>query len=200
MAKRYSIIAVTINESGALLKLPSVTTILNPWSDFSQIRPEVLELAADRGELVHSLLARHLLGLEIFPGEITPEVMGHFNSGRRWADKYLLRTVLVERELVDEDWNYIGHPDLIGELRGDQGVLSLWDWRGATYQITHAVQLGGYYGLARKAGYDVRRVGPLYLRKDGKVPNVSKHEPTSPREQDSAVLRCALTVWWRFNP
>ena len=181
-------------------RLVSVTTVLKPYSDFSAIRPEVLERAADNGELVHSLLARHLLGLEIFPDEITPEIAGHFNSGRRWADKYLLRAVLVERELVDEDWNYIGHPDLIGELRGDQGLLSLWDWKRAMYQITHAVQLGGYYGLARKAGYDVRRVGPLYLHKDGKIPNVSKHETTSTREQDLAVFRCALTVWRRFNP
>ena len=182
------------------MKIPSVTTVLHPYSDFSKIPPSVLQNAADQGEIVHSLLARHLLGLAIFPDEITPAVLGHFNSGRRWADKYLLRAVLVEGELVDEVQGYVGHPDLIGELRGDNGDLSLADWKRAMVQRTHAVQLGAYYGLAKKAGHDVRRVFPLYLRKDGKIPDVSKTETTTTMQADYAVFLCALTCHRRFNP
>ena len=181
------------------MKFTSVTTALHPYSDFSKIPPSVLANAADQGDIVHSLLARHLLGLMIFPDEITPEVIGHFNSGRRWADKYLLKAVLVEGELVDEVRQYTGHPDLIGELKGDHGLLSLWDWKRAMYQITHAVQIGGYCGLAWKNKYDVKRAGPLYLRKDGKVPDVSKTETTSTMRADYAVFLCALMCWKRFN-
>ena len=56
------------------MELPSVTTVLKPYSNFSMISPEVLELASDRGSLVHSLLARYATGLMIFPEEVTPEV------------------------------------------------------------------------------------------------------------------------------
>src|SRR5208337_938845 len=160
------------------IQLVSVTTVLKPFSDFSMIRAEVLERAGDEGEIVHSLLARHVLGLEIFPDEIIAEVEGYFNSGRRWTDRHLLKALLVEQELRDETQGYIGHPDLIGVLKGDPDP-SLWDWKRAQPQDTHAVQIGGYYGLGRKAGYAIRRCGPIYLRKDGKMPNVSKSETTN---------------------
>ena len=161
------------------------------------IRPEVLERAADRGKLVHSLLARHLLGLEIFPEEIAPEVIGSFASGRRWADKYLLKVMLAERELRDETQGYIGHPDLIGILKGDMDE-SLWDWKNGVFMIAHAVQIGGYYGLALKNGYDIKRGGCIYLNKTGKMPKI--HETTSTLAQDLAVFRCAHIIWRRFNP
>ena len=181
-----------------MTKLPSVSRILKPFSDFSAIRPEVLENAADQGEIVHSLLARHILGLEIFPDEITAEVEGYFNSGRRWCDRHLLKALLVEEVLKDFTQGYLGHPDLIGVLKGDPDP-SLWDWKRAVYQLTHAVQIGGYYGLGRKAGYAIRRCGPIYLRKDGKMPNVSKSETTGTVNQDYAVFLAALMCWRRFG-
>lgn len=180
------------------MKLPSVTTILRPWVNFDNIRPSVLENAADQGEIVHSLLSRHLLGFDIFPEEITPEVSGHFNSGRRWADKFLLKILLVESELKDEVQGYKGHPDLICILKGDREP-SLWDWKRALPTITHPVQIGGYYGLGWKAGHEIRRTGPIYLRKDGKIPNLSKTETTKTVQSDYAVFLCALTCYKRFG-
>lgn len=179
------------------MKLPSVTTVLQPWSDFSMVRPEVLERAAQNGELVHSLLARHLLGLEVFPEEITPEVAGSFASGRRWADKFVKAVHLVEKELEDKIHGYQGHPDLICTMKGDQGQ-SLWDWKNGVFMVAHAVQLGGYYGLALNAGFEIKRAGCIYLNKAGKMPKV--HETTGILAQDLAVFRCALTCFRRFNP
>ena len=181
-----------------MTRLPSVTECLKPWSDFSMIRPEVLERAADDGELVHSLLSRHIRGLPIFPDEVTTGVEGFFNSGRRWADKHLLKVLLAEKGLSDEVQGYQGHPDLICILKGDADP-SLWDYKRAAFQLTHAVQIGGYYGLARKAGYEIRRTGLLYLRKDGKIPNLSKSETTKTVQSDYAVFLCALTCWRRFG-
>jgi hypothetical protein len=179
-------------------KLPSVTQALKPWSNFDFVKPEVLKQASEDGTAIHSLLFRHLKALMIFPEEITPEIEGYFTSGRRWADKHIMAVHLAEMELRDELRGYLGHPDLIVTLRGDQDK-SLWDWKRAVPVPTHPIQIGGYYGLAQKNGHEVRRAGCVYLRPDGKMPNLSRGEFTSTVNHDYHVFLCCLTAYKYFQ-
>ena len=44
-------------------RLPSVTQIISPWQDWSNVPPDRLEPAADRGSRAHDLFAAHCQGL-----------------------------------------------------------------------------------------------------------------------------------------
>ena len=178
------------------MTLISVTQALQPWSNFSFVKPEVLEAACARGDLFHDLMYRHALGLMIFPDE-AESMRGFFDSGRRWFDKHVLQVHAAECELVDELLGVIGHPDLICTMKGDQG-RSLADYKtGGAELPTHRPQCGGYYGLANKVGHDIKRVGCIHPRKDGKMALV--REFTKTMNYDYSVFLAALTVWRYFN-
>ena len=173
-------------------RLVSVTQVLKPWSNFAFVKPEVLEAACSRGDLFHSLMFRHAMGLMIFPEEPEP-IQGYFDSGRRWFDRHVLQVHAAEVELIDKLLGVIGHPDLICTMKGDQG-RSLADYKtGVVALPTHRPQLGGYYGLANKAGHDIKRVGCIHPRKDGKVALV--REFTKTMNFDYSIFICALNVY-----
>ena len=180
------------------MKLPSVTTVLKPWSNFAFVKPEVLELASADGTAIHSLLFRHIKGLMVFSEEVTPAIEGYYDSGRRWADKHILTVHLAEEELRDDLRGYLGHPDLIVTLRGDQGK-SLLDWKRAVPVLTHPIQIGGYYGLAIRNGYEIERTGCVYLQKNGAMPNIGRGETTKTVQHDYAVFLSCLIAWRYFN-
>ena len=177
-------------------KLVSVTQALQPWSNFSFVKPEVLEAACSRGDLFHSLMFSHAMGLMIFPEEPEP-VQGFFDSGRRWFDRHVLQVHAAEVELKDELRKYMGHPDLLCTLKGDEG-RSLWDYKSGIAQLrTHPIQVGGYYGLANKAGHDIKRGGCIHPRKDGKM--AVMRETTSTLNHDLNVFLCCLTAYHYFQ-
>ena len=179
-----------------MTNLVSVTTVLKPYSNFSMISPEVLELASERGSLVHSLLARYATGLMIFPEEVTPEVAGYYQSGQRWLDKFVVAVHEVEVEWVHPLHKYMGHPDIVCSLNGGQGK-SLIDWKsGAIILPTWPVQVAAYRELAEKNGHQIARVGCVRIKKDGKVPKLD--EFTGTMAADYAVFLCVLTCWKRL--
>src|SRR5208337_80491 len=139
------------------MALVSVTTVLKPWSIFDKIEPTVLEAASVRGQEVHSLLGQYLL--DAWSTEIPPGVMGYYDSGRRWIDRYVAEALAVEEEFTDELHEYKGHPDLLCILKKEEGE-SLWDFKtGAVAQLTWPLQIGGYKGLVEKAEYRLARAG-----------------------------------------
>jgi hypothetical protein len=171
---------------------PSVTEVLKPYEDFSRIAPETLEAAADRGLLLHSVLARHALGLWIAPEEVPEKFQGYFDSGRRWLDRYVVKVHLAEKKLVDKDRGYQGTPDIICILKRDKD-LSLWDFKsGQIILPTWEAQIGGYYGLTLKNNIDIRRAGCLRLQPDGKLPKVA--EMTDRLNYLLMVFHACLTV------
>lgn len=180
-----------------MTRLPSVTRILKPYSDFSMISPEVLELASERGSLVHSLLARYATGLMIFSEEVTPDVAGYYQSGQKWLDKFVVAVHAVEVEWVHPLHKYMGHPDAVVTLKGDQSK-TLIDWKsGAIILPTWPVQVAAYRELAEKNGHQIARVGCVRIKKDGKMPKLD--EFTSTMASDYSVFICALTCWKRFT-
>ena len=57
--------------------MPSVTQVLSPFADFSQIPEGVLEYASWRGTEVHRLCACYAKGLPII-GDVKPSCAGFF--------------------------------------------------------------------------------------------------------------------------
>jgi len=105
---------------------PSVTTVLSPFTDFSEIRPDILAAAAARGSRVHAACAAHVNGLwaDCF---LLQEEKGYFKSFLDWSSRAVSEFRAVEMELADPKLGYMGHPDAhrqnVGRYRIDRNRL-----------------------------------------------------------------------------
>ena len=68
------------------MKRPRVTEILNPFSDFSAVPPDVLLAAGERGTAVHEACAAYALGLF---KPIDGDLAGYFQSFKSWFNSYI---------------------------------------------------------------------------------------------------------------
>jgi hypothetical protein len=179
-----------------MIRLPSVTEILAPHSDFSHVLAHILVPAQDRGDAVHGLCA--LYAQKLWIPEVPVNLTGYFESFTRWFDQFVEEVILVEAELRDEDRGYCGHPDFIGRLWGDPGLI-LIDWKSAValFKIWRLQVAGGYRGLAEKNGYPITRVASLRLQKDGKIAKLQEYDRTM--AYDLSVFLAELAVWKFFN-
>ena len=144
-------------------KYPSVTEVLAKYSDFSQVNPDRLEAACNRGTAVHRFACAYARGLWApFSGEI----QGYCQSFQNWFDQYVEKVILTEPYLIDSTHGYDGHLDLLAVLKGDK-YPSVIDYKTPVAKnITWAVQCAAYLNLAKK--WKPKRSGSLRLRADGK--------------------------------
>jgi hypothetical protein len=151
------------------VNFPSVTTVLSPFNDYSELRPDVLAAAAERGTRVHAACAAHAQGLwaNCF---LRQEDQGFFKSFLDWADRDVTEFKAVEIELVNAKLGYMGHPDAVVRIPGDQG-LTIIDYK-TPMSISRSwhPQIAAYAHLAREGGYDIRRALAVRLRKKGTSP------------------------------
>jgi len=169
---------------------PSVTRVLSPWADFSAIRPDVLEHAAERGTAVHVAIATYCQGLWV--PALAAERQGYFDSFRRWFDRYVRDVGNVEQDLTDTEYGFHGHPDAYLRINGsDDGCLI--DWKTpATVSLSWRPQTAAYRHLT---GAD--RNMAIRLKANGGMPIVDDFSSTY--EQDFALFLNALAVWKFFN-
>ncbi len=178
--------------------LPSVTTVLQPWQDFSNIPPARLEAARLRGDAVHHLTALYVKGLWI--ESVPPEYEGYFRSACRWFDKYVVAVHLVEERLIDEDLGFTGEPDYIVTLKGESSK-SLLDLK--TPQVgrpSWRLQCSAYSHLGIKADHDIHRIFALRPRPDGRMPSIPPdYEYTGTVHRDFQIFLSALNCWRFFH-
>ncbi len=177
------------------MKFPSVTRVISPWQDFSMIREDVLEAACARGSKVHQICGALALGLWI--PVIPAELQGYVDSFMGWFSDAVQRVHLAERELVDAQSGYRGHPDLIVTMRGDAAMTLIDLKTPATCQLAWRVQLAAYRNLATINGYPVARVFSLRLRKGGESPLINEYSSTF--SHDFAVFLNCLAAWKFFK-
>jgi hypothetical protein len=146
-------------------KLPSVTQILKPYSNFSGISLDVLQHAAERGKKVHSACGSYAQGLWV--PKLDDECMGYFLSFRRWFLNVVERAVDVEFEVRNEKMGYVGHPDLLCVFRGDKKFTIVDLKTPLLLSPTWPLQLAAYKYAKSDSGCHVSRVGTLRLAKDG---------------------------------
>ena len=177
------------------MRNPSVTEVLNPWTDFSGVDPETLENAAERGSRVHALCAEYARGG--FPLIQVPEDEGYFQSFCRWFNERVSEVVMIEQELEHSRHGFQGHPDLICRIVGDKEALTVVDLKTPiTKHRAWELQLAGYYGLAQNHDFNVLRALSVRLKKDGSRALVD--EIDNPDLTYRTFLE-ALNVWKYFN-
>ena len=171
---------------------PSVTEILDPWADFSMIRPDVLEHAAGRGSRVHAFIAADLKG-EWMPG-IDADCQGYFDSYRRWADKMVDAVIYVERELVHSVLGYQGHLDLFARIKNKQMAVIDWKTPVAESKPWGPQIAGGYWALLVDYKFVVNPGGAcaVMLSPKGKMAKLIDYTPV--QAQCEAVFLSALNV------
>ena len=179
-----------------MIELPSVTTILSFVNSraFADVPLFHMERAQARGTNVHASAAAHLAG---FWYEVTPEFEGFHRSLVNWATEFVVKVVLVEKELVDLKRGFKGHPDVILLLRGDDGLTLLDLKTPKPLSLSWRLQLAGYRLLATANGYVIVRIASLRLDKDGGRAKFQGYTKTLAHDQN--VFLSALNVWRFFN-
>lgn len=166
---------------------PSVTQILAPFSDFSRVRPAVLEAAAERGTAVHRLCAGVAQRLFI---QIPPELAGYVASFKAWWP-VVGELIACETEYRDDRLGYFGHPDLVVRIKGDEGLTVVDLKTPAVVGKTWACQLAAYAHLVGAS-----RILSLRLKADGSRPVVNEF---TDKGRHFAAFCAALSAWRYFN-
>ena len=173
------------------MKFYSVTEVLSPFIDFSQVPESRLEAARIRGTGVHRVCLLYAQGLwPVVPSEYE----GYFESFKKWwlTVVDLTLPIEVEPELKDEEFGYLGHPDLILNIKGEK-FHSVWDLKTpTTHYPTWKAQLAAYRHLAPGSN----RAGSIMLDANGRKPKVKEYQDDA---RDFAAFLAALTAIRYFS-
>lgn len=168
--------------------VPSVTSILAPIKeDFSMVKPEVLEMARDRGKAVHRLIELEEKD-DLDYTSIHDDLMPFMQQWLTFKLETGFELVATEEQFYDSKFGYAGTRDLRGRINGDEWLIDI----KVTSSIPRSVgpQTAGY---AKPLGDKVRRA-VLHMRPDWERAKFS--ELKDPRDW-STFLSC-LNIW-KFN-
>ncbi len=164
-----------------------VTHVLSPFSGLHNVDPDVLAHAAERGTKVHKICEGIVLGL----GEIgtDDETWGYVESFKKWWELGV-DVISVEERFWDDELCVTGQVDLI--IRTEQG-LAIVDLKTTSKPSkTWPIQGAAYAHLAKKAGYDIKRIFFLHLNKHGKPPRLIEYP------LDESFFLAALRIFIHF--
>lgn len=114
--------------------VPNVTRLIEPWTDWSRIPPDVLERARQRGQVRHKLVEADCLGtthLYDWPAWTA----GARRAWERCKDETGFVAWFSEKQLYHRIYGYAGTADLFGEatkLKNVKGPVN-WDVKGSEY-------------------------------------------------------------------
>lgn len=176
---------------------PSVTRIIAPWVDFSKITQATLQAAAERGTRIHEACAAIVLDIGWRPlTSEAREIAGYVKSFERWFEAVVAEVVFTERELADERFGFIGHPDLL--VRSKAGELLLVDLKSPLAKSkSWRLQLAAYAHLCELAGHRPGKIGSLRLHREGKAPAMDWYQES--RLQDFNTFLHCLAAYRFFN-
>lgn len=163
-----------------------VTTVLYPFSGLDKLDPEVVAHAGERGSKVHKICEAIIQGL----GElgVEEETKGYVESFKKWWGEGK-EVVLLEQRFWDDILQITGQIDLI--INTPEG-LAIVDLK-TSYKPspTWEVQGNAYARLARKSGYDIKRIFFLHLNKHGKEAKIYEYPVTE-------IFNSVAEVWKHF--
>lgn len=144
-----------------------VTSVLYPFSGLEKIDADVVAYAAERGTKVHKICEGIIAGF----GEIGVEddTWGYIESFKKWYE--LGHDIVeVERRFWDDDLCLTGQIDILMEDR--EGLCIVDIKTSSRPSKTWPAQGAAYAMLAKKAGYDIKKIIFLHLNKHGKAPKL----------------------------
>lgn len=173
-----------------------VTEVLKPYLDFTNVDPNQLDFASQRGTKVHELCAAY--AQKIWIPSIPEYVTGYFQSFKNWFDAQVKRVFLVEEELKDHIFGIIGTPDLIVEMR-TEGIVLLDNKTPIRFFRVWKGQIAAYLYLARtytELGNSIKKGGSLQLDPKG---GIAKLTWCPDEKADFAAFLSALNAMRYFK-
>ena len=164
-----------------------VTKVLYPFSGLEKVNQDIVAYAAERGTKVHKICESIMQGLGEFG--VTDELWGYVESFKKWWSQG--QTVIeMEKRFWDDDEEVTGQVDLIIQTEEGLAILDL----KTSYKPskTWPAQGSAYAYLAKKDGYDIKKIYFLHLNKHGKEPKLYEYQV-----DDSFFLSC-LRVYKHF--
>ena len=147
---------------------PSVTSIIGRGDQYPQ-RWEKYPLATERGQIVHQLVAAHILEFvveersapQIVSEEQREEATPYVHAALKFVDDHVNEIVYVEQTVFNNLHGYAGTVDLICRLNDDDNRLAVVDWKTGSIRPSHAMQLAAYAEARRTYIDDTwRSLGP----------------------------------------
>lgn len=168
-------------------KYVRVTTILYPFSGLQNIDPEIVAHAAERGTKVHKICEGIVQGI----GEIgvDDETKGYVESFKKWWEKGH-DVVLLEERFWDDELHITGQVDFIINTAEGLAVVDLKT--SSQPSPTWEAQGAGYAFLARKSGYDIKKIFFIHLNKYGREAKVYEYRV------DDSFFFAIYRVWSHF--
>jgi len=147
-----------------------VTHVLYPFSGLQNIDADVLAHAAERGTKVHKICEGIISGL----GEIgiDDETWGYVESFKKWWASGI-DVIKMEERFWDDDLGLTGQVDLI--IRTPDGLAIVDLKTSSRPSKTWEAQGSAYAYLAKKSGYDIKKIFFLHLNKHGKEPKLFEY-------------------------
>lgn len=147
-----------------------VTHVLYPFSGLQSIDPDIVANAARRGTKVHQICEGIVSGL----GEIgvDDETWGYVESFKKWWGEGL-DVEAMEKRFWDDELRITGQVDFI--IRDESGLTIVDIKTSSRPSKTWEAQGSAYAYLAKKAGYDIKKIVFLHLNKHGKEPKLYEY-------------------------
>lgn len=173
-----------------------VTSVLNPYTNFSGIRPEVLEYAANRGERVHNYCEAYAKGL--FLAEIDEDCKNYVEAFERWFDKAVVEVLQLEIRMNCPVMRLSGKCDMIVKIKGDDHFTMVDLKTPLSESKTYRLQTAAYVMLAKSVlNIDCERRMCLMLPKKDAKAKVAEQLDI---ERDSKLFTYLLELHHFFNP
>jgi hypothetical protein len=169
------------------VRLPSVTDICAPLSNFGEINPAIIRQAARRGSLVHEYTELIDYGIEADEIEIEPELAGYVLAYMHFLRDWKPQWELIEQPLYGVNQGYAGTLDRFGFIDGESVILDIKSTSSASRQmrISWAAQLSGYCGLME---FPVQKRLNLWLKPNGTYQIIDAEDTESKYGFDAAEL------------
>lgn len=183
------------NERGDII--PSVTQILQCAGlvDFSGIAPAVLELAAERGTIVHAI-TEYLDKGTLDEDSIDPALFGYVEGYKAFEMQYgIIGFEAIEQQVYHPALGYAGTLDRLAKF---DSTLMLYDIKTGAKEHAHALQLAGYHGALENPQSifpEITIFGTLYLSEDGKFEFV----PADVKRIWPVFLAALNITKWKMN-
>jgi hypothetical protein len=147
-----------------------VTQVLYPFSGLQNLDQDIIMHAAERGSKVHKICEGIVAGL----GEIgvEDETWGYVESFKLWWNLGV-HVIEVEKRFWDDDLQVTGQIDFI--INTPEGLAIVDIKTSSRPSKTWPVQGAAYAYLAKRAGYDIKKIFFLHLNKHGKEPKLYEY-------------------------
>lgn len=176
-----------MNEKKTRENYTRVTNVLYPFSGLGRIDPEVVAYAADRGTKVHKICEGIIEGL----GElgVDDETRPYVESFKKWWEKGH-EVLVMEKRFWDDELQLTGQVDLI--VRTPDGLAIVDLKTSSRPSDTWPAQGSAYAYLAKKAGYDIKKIYFLHLLKSGREAKIYEYPV------DDSFFLDIFRVWGHF--